>query len=166
MDYSANLKALAKEHKVPVQTLVMADLISIGYDEEDAYFIAFGLSNSLMSDTQNDSIRQNIVNANNFGSLVLKRKKSNSSQRAITDESFGGDLFSKERVAQEMLRSAMKLDINNPDRVAALMKYADLMGMKKEETRMDEEPTTYYLPLKCGICPFKDYFHKKEKESE
>lgn len=159
MDYSIELKKKAKEYKVSTGTFVMADLVAIGYSQEDAYYIAYGRENSGLTDKQNDDMCQNIVNSNSFGTLVLKRQKAHSipTNEVIFDQ---GDLFSKEQVAREMLASAMKLKKDDPNRVAALMKYADLMGMKKEEVKTDEEPTSYYLPLKCGICPFKDFYYR------
>lgn len=160
MDYSIELKQVAKENKVPVPTYVMADLVSIGYSPEDAYYIAFGLTNGSQTDKANEGILQNLMNSNSFATLVLKRQKAHS---VPTDQDDLDELFSKERVAMEMLASAMKLKKDNPNRVAALMKYADLMGMKKEEVKTDEEPTSYYLPLKCGLCPFKDFYYKYKR---
>ena len=160
MDYSIELKQVAKDNKVPVPTYVMADLVSIGYSPEDAYYIAFGLTNGSQTDKANEGILQNLMNSNSFATLVLKRQKAHS---VPTDQDDLDELFSKERVAWEMLASAMKLKKDNPNRVAALMKYADLMGMKKEEVKTDEEPTSYYLPLKCGLCPFKDFYYKYKR---
>lgn len=160
MDYSIELKQVAKENKAPVPTYVMADLVSIGYSPEDAYYIAFGLTNGSQTDKANEGILQNLMNSNSFATLVLKRQKAHS---VPTDQDDLDELFSKERVAMEMLASAMKLKKDNPNRVAALMKYADLMGMKKEEVKTDEEPTSYYLPLKCGLCPFKDFYYKYKR---
>lgn len=162
MDYSIELKQVAKDNKVPVPTYVMADLVSIGYSPEDAYFVAFGLANGSQTDKANEGILQNLVNSNSFATLVLKRQKAHSiptTQNVLDD----GELFSKERVAKEMLHSAMRLKPDDPNRVAALMRYADLMGMKKEEVKTEEEPTSYYLPLKCGICPFKDFYYKYKR---
>lgn len=160
MDYSIELKQVAKENKVPVPTYVMADLVSVGYSPEDAYYIAFGLINGSQTDKANEGILQNLMNSNSFATLVLKRQKAHS---VPTDQDDLDELFSKERVAMEMLASAMKLKKDDPNRVAALMKYADLMGMKKEEVKTDEEPTSYYLPLKCGLCPFKDFYYKYKR---
>lgn len=160
MDYSIELKQVAKENKAPVPTYVMADLVSIGYSPEDAYYIAFGLTNGSQTDKANEGILQNLMNSNSFATLVLKRQKAHS---VPTDQDDLDELFSKERVAWEMLASAMKLKKDNPNRVAALMKYADLMGMKKEEVKTDEEPTSYYLPLKCSLCPFKDFYYKYKR---
>ena len=159
MDYSIELKQVAKDNKVPVPTYVMADLVSIGYSPEDAYFVAFGLANGSQTDKANEGILQNLVNSNSFATLVLKRQKAHS----IPTDDVPDELFSKERVAREMLASAMNLKKDDPNRVAGLMKYADLMGMKKEEVKTDEEPTSYYLPLKCGICPFMDFYYKYKR---
>lgn len=160
MDYSIELKQVAKENKVPVPTYVMADLVSIGYSPEDAYYIAFGLTNGSQTDKANEGILQNLMNSNSFATLVLKRQKAHSVPTLQDDPD---ELFSKERVAMEMLASALKLKKDDPNRVAALMKYADLMGMKKEEVKTDEEPTSYYLPLKCGLCPFMDFYYKYKR---
>ena len=160
MDYSIELKQVAKENKVPVPTYVMADLVSIGYSPEDAYYVAFGLTNGSQTDKANEGILQNLINSNSFATLVLKRQKAHSIPTLQDDPD---ELFSKERVAMEMLASALKLKKDDPNRVAALMKYADLMGMKKEEVKTEEEPTSYYLPLKCGICPFKDFYYKYKR---
>lgn len=159
MDYSIELKQIAKDNKVPVPTYVMADLVSIGYSPEDAYFIAFGLAHGSLNEQTNNGYRENLVNSNSFATLVLKRQKAHSipTTQNILNE---GELFSKERVAQEMLKSAMRLKPDDPNRVAALLKYADLMGMKKEEVKIEEEPTSYFLPLKCSKCPYIDFYNK------
>ena len=48
------------------------------------------------------------------------------------------------------------------------LKYADLMGFKKEKTEKEEKRVRYYLPVKCSFCEFfkKNSVPQEEQSAE
>ena len=65
MDLSKQKQTEAKKLNVTLQYLVMADLMAIGYSENDAYTIAYP-ENAALSLQQNASIRNNIIESVKF----------------------------------------------------------------------------------------------------
>ena len=73
MELSKQKQTEAKKLNVTIQYLVMADLMSIGYSENDAYIIAYP-ENEALSVQQNNSIRNNIVESVKFKKLYDSRR--------------------------------------------------------------------------------------------
>ena len=63
----------AKKLNVTVAYMVFADLLSIGYSENDAYAIAYP-ENAGLSVHQNNSIRKNIMESVKFRKLLEERR--------------------------------------------------------------------------------------------
>ena len=71
MELSKAKQNEAKKLNVTTQYMVMADLMAIGYSEEDAYTIAYP-ENEAMSVQQNTGIRT-LSNSKRLNLLVLRR---------------------------------------------------------------------------------------------
>jgi len=72
MELSKQRQAEARKSGVTVQYLVMADLLSIGYSELDAYTIA-NQENTALSALQNKSIREKISSSVKLKHLVEEK---------------------------------------------------------------------------------------------
>ena len=44
------------------------------------------------------------------------------------------------------------------------LKYADLMGFKKDKIEKEEKRVRYYLPVKCDFCEFFKKYSVPQKE--
>lgn len=161
MEYSQRLKKEAQKYSVPAQTLVMADLMSIGYTENEAYTIAYS-DNASLSKQQNITIRENITRSAKFLQLLDDRR----SQRGMTAAVPDGELkpqYSKEEVASKLRAQIEMLPDGSKEKADVLMKYADLFAYKKEEKKAEEEDVIrVWMPLTCDICPYLKHYRDNE----
>ena len=138
----------ARKKGVPVNYLVMASLVSLGYSENDAYIVAFP-ENLALSPNQNKSIRENIITSSKFKDLL---SDSVAAVNLVPTEDEA--LMDKEKTARLIMQAAMKQPFDSKERIEGLMKYSDLMGYKREDVEGDAtENIHFYLPLKCSQCP-------------
>lgn len=154
MELSARLKKEAQKYNVPAQTLVMADLMSIGYTENEAYSIAYS-DNAALSKQQNISIRENIIHSASFMDMLDDRRKEHKTATPQANTELKPQ-YSKEEVASKLRAQIELLPDGSKEKADVLMKYADLFAYKKEEKKADEEDIIrVWMPLTCDICPFK-----------
>lgn len=155
MELSARLKREADRYKVPAQTIVMADLMAIGYTENEAYSIAYS-ENAALTKQQNISIRENVVNAVGFADLLRERTRQIKGVAPIGGPKDVKAQLSKDEVASQLRAQIELLPDGSKEKADVLMKYADLFAMKKEEKKAeDDEIIRIWMPLTCDICPYK-----------
>ncbi len=150
--FSKRLTDEAKKLGIPVQSLLMADLISIGYTENEAYNISY-TQNMSLSKQQNIGIKESIVQNPNFQELVSDRASKRNGAAPQMGTANVGTLPSKDEIAS-IIATEMK-SLSGKERVDAAMKLADLFAMKKEEVREETDIVRVWLPLTCSICPYK-----------
>lgn len=158
MDYSPRLKREAEKHKVPPQTIVMADLMAIGYTVNEAYNVAYS-ENASLTKQRNLIIRDGITDAVGFSELVKARSLAVKGILPSSDtegaENTSGQM-TKEDVAAQLKTQIDLLPDGSKEKADVLMKYADLFAMKKEDKKGDdEEIIRIWMPLTCDICPYK-----------
>lgn len=159
MELSARLKKQAEKYNVPAQTLVMADLIAIGYSENEAYNIAYS-ENASLPKQNNITIRENITNAIGFKNLLGERTKA---IRGTQGGTVTREQMSKDEVASQLRAQIDLLPDGSKEKADVLMKYADLFAYKKEEKKADEEEIIrIWMPLTCDICPYKKKYEAGE----
>ena len=165
MDYSKRIEKEAKKYGVAPQSLVLADLCSIGYTEAEAYSIAY-TENSMLSFQQNQSIRDGITKSARFKEMLGDRIEKLGSRVARPD---GEDveLISTEDAAKQVLRVAQSLPEGSKERGEMFQKYTELL---RKNSTVDVEPEDdsirIYLPLKCNDCPLLQEYNEKQREIE
>ena len=165
LELSPSFKKQAKKLNVSEAQIIMADLISIGYTENDAYVIAFQ-ENAALSVQTNASIREKILASQKFKALLKARSERNMSEGVQTETE---DLLDKTQTAQLIMQSALKLPVDSKERIEGLMKYSDLMGYKKEDAGDTKDQIMFAFPIKCYQCPLLhsyNEFRKKNGEKE
>jgi hypothetical protein len=155
-EYSNALRKEARQHNVPIQTLIMADLMAIGYSKSDAYFIAYNprAYTSTAIKTQRDAIAETDA----FDELVQQRTASHRDLSVKTEEV---EMITDVEVAKDILTSARKQPVGSKDRADLMAKYYDItkkIGMNAD----GQEVVRVWLPLTCHICPFYKKNTKKE----
>lgn len=161
MEYSKRLKDEAKGYNVPVQTLIMADLIAIGYSANEAYTVAYQC-NTTFSQERNITIRQNIMSSPGFSDLVRDRS-AKIGRYDIPEDGEVRSQYSKEEIASMLRKQIENLPDGSKEKADVLMKYADLFSYKKEEKKAEEEDIIrVWLPLTCDICPYKKNYESKD----
>lgn len=168
MDLSSPKIREAKKLNVTVQYMVMADLMSVGYSENDAYTVAYP-ENAALSAQQNNSIRKNIIESVKFKKL-LENRRSRVKEGVATPVSLDEvELVGTEEVLKEILRSAKQQPVGSKERADLYAKYNDI---KKESEQVETDETdniNFFLPAKCHQCPllyaYNDYL-KEHGEKE
>lgn len=152
MDLSKQKETEAKKLNVTPQYLVLADLMSIGYSEQDAYAIAFP-ENTALSPQQNSSIRTNVIESAKFRKLLEKRRsrvREGIAAPVLLDEI---ELVGTEEVLKEILRSAKQQPLGSKERAELYAKYNDIKKENEQDIYDETESINFVLPLKCNQCP-------------
>ena len=163
MDLSKQKQTEAKKLNVTMQYLVMADLMAIGYSENDAYAIAYP-ENAALAMQQNNSIRNNIVESVKFKKLLETRRSRVKDGIATPMQLDEVELVGTEEVLKEILRSAKQQPIGSKERADLYAKYNDIKKESEQETSDETDNINFVLPLKCNQCPllyaYNDYLRE------
>lgn len=169
MDYTKTFKSEIKKIGLEPRERAMADLINMGWKEQDAYVMCYGLGAAYSETWHKKKIRE-IVDREVFANYLMRiKKKTELEASKAVDEAIQAEqnnietakLMNKEDVMNELVRIAFKLPANDPKRADILMKYADLTQMKKNEVKKEDKTVHTYLPLTCKDCPLYAKFKNK-----
>ena len=163
MDLSKQKQTEAKKLNVTVQYLVMADLMAVGYSENDAYIIAYP-ENEGLSVQQNNSIRTNIVESVKFKKLLENRRtrvKDGVAAPVMLDEV---ELVGTEEVMKEILRSAKQQPVGSKERADLFAKYNEIKTKNEQGVEDDTDNINFFFPLKCNQCPLLYSYNEYLKE--
>lgn len=158
MELSSAKKAEAKKLGVSVSELVLADLLSIGYGEADAYAIAYPEDMALNISMQQAN-RRKIMSRVSFMELCEKRKVTNSNILEFSGDTSDIELIDNEMTAKEILKIAKKMPEGSKERGEMFMKYADLTRKNDAATEEAMDAIQFYFPLKCNQCPLFDAYN-------
>jgi len=158
MELSSTKKSEAKKLGVSVQELILADLLSIGYGENDAYAIAYPEDQQLNFSMQQAN-RKKIMSRVSFMELCEKRKISNANILEFSGDTADIDLIDNEMTAKEILKIAKKMPDGSKERGEMFMKYADLTRKNDAVTEEAMDAIQFYFPLKCNQCPLFDAYN-------
>lgn len=163
MELSKQKQTEAKKLNVTVQYLVMADLMAVGYSENDAYIIAYP-ENEGLSVQQNNSIRTNIVESVKFKKLLDNRRtrvKDGVAAPVMLDEV---ELVGTEEVMKEILRSAKQQPVGSKERADLFAKYNEIKTKNEQGVEDDTDNINFVFPLKCNQCPLLYSYNEYLKE--
>lgn len=163
MELSKQKITEAKKLNVTVQYLVMADLMAVGYSENDAYIIAYP-ENEGLSVQQNNSIRTNIVESVKFKKLLDNRRtrvKDGVAAPVMLDEV---ELVGTEEVMKEILRSAKQQPVGSKERADLFAKYNEIKTKNEQGVEDDTDNINFVFPLKCNQCPLLYSYNEYLKE--
>ena len=157
MEISNKLKREAKQAKLEWDVYVMANLVAMGFSQKDAYASVIN-KNSTASESYDIMMMKRITEDVNFVSYVERRKKQldrkarESEEEKLQQDMEEGSLMDKETVAWELMKLSKSTSLTPKERGEILMKYADLLQMKKDEVKEEEKLIHFYLPLSCDRC--------------
>jgi hypothetical protein len=163
MELSKQKQTEAKKLNVTVQYLVMADLMAVGYSENDAYIIAYP-ENEGLSVQQNNSIRTTIVESVKFKKLLDNRRtrvKDGVAAPVMLDEV---ELVGTEEVMKEILRSAKQQPVRSKERADLFAKYNEIKTKNEQGVEDDTDNINFVFPLKCNQCPLLYSYNEYLKE--
>lgn len=160
---SQNKANEAKKLNTQQENLVFADLLTLGYSENDAFIISHPVE-AAMNVQQQRSVRDGIVNSAKFKELVESRRRSNAMILEFTGDVNDIELIDPEQTAKEILRIAKQLPLNSKERGEMFMKYADLLRKNDAATEEQTEAINFYFPLKCSQCPLLATYNSEQKK--
>ena len=153
MDVSKNLEDRAKKYGASVRDLIMADLVGIGYSENDAYAIAYNGMIPMSTFQMRDAREKTLKKAGYKRALSARLEQQGMSDHLPVDGE--DELIDKRKTAKLIMTAALKQPNDSKERIEGLMKYADIMGYKKDVEEADAtESISFFFPLKCNQCPF------------
>lgn len=157
----------AKSLKVSVQEMVLADLLSIGYSEEDAYTIAYP-DDAMLNSQAKKSAMSEVINRDKFKQLCDTRREKNAGFLSVENDAENLDLISAEDVAKEVLLAAKKQPVGSKERADLMAKYNDIRNEnKKEIADPNEDPVQFFFPIACEKCPllqtYNEFIAKKNE---
>lgn len=152
MELSKTKQNEAKKLNVTTQYMVMADLMAIGYSEEDAYSIAYP-ENEAMSVQQNTGIRTNIIESSKFKKLLEARRNRVKEGIATPIQLDEVELVGTEEVLKEILRSAQQQPVGSKERADLYAKYNDIRKENEQGTEDETDAVNFFFPIKCNQCP-------------
>lgn len=158
MELSSAKKAEAKKLGCSVNELVLADLLSIGYGEADAYAIAYPEDQALNVSMQQAN-RRKIMSRVSFVELCDKRKLTNANILEFSGDTSDIELIDNEMTAKEILKIAKKMPEGSKERGEMFMKYADLTRKNDAATEEAMDAIQFYFPVKCNQCPLFDAYN-------
>lgn len=162
MELSTSFKKIAKQFGASEQQLLMADLIAIGYSENDAFNIAHP-ENITYTIQQNNNLRQNIVKTQKFRSLVAERK--DVIRNRIGDPTSEDiQLIGADEVAKEILRSAYGQPSGSKERADLMAKYQEIIKKNEQSDENKEQFLMFYFPVCCDKCPLMTEYKEKKKD--
>lgn len=164
MELSKQKQTEAKKLNVTVQYLVMADLMAVGYSENDAYTIAYP-ENAALSVQQNNSIRSNILDSAKFKKLFDSRRSRVKDGVAAPVQLEEVELVSTEEVMKEILRSAKQQPVGSKERADLFAKYNEIKAKNEQGAEDDTDTINFVFPLKCNQCPLLYAYNEFRKEN-
>lgn len=168
MELSKSKKSEAKKLGVTEQYMVLADLIAIGYSEQEAYSVVYP-ENAALSVQQNSKIKKSILESVKFKNLYESRRKKIAGAVSTYNDTRDIELIGTEETAKEILKVAKQMDEGSKERGEMFMKYADLLRKNEQGLEGEDESITFVFPVKCNQCPllfaYNEYLQKQnEKE--
>ena len=164
MELSKSKKTEAAKLGINQQQLVMADLMCIGYSEEDAFCIAYPKmelysAERIAREMKTELEKPNFKKA--YGErIAMHRDNGVSMDGVLADDA----LLDKRSTAKLILTAALKQPANSKERIEGLMKYSDLMRYKSDEVEGSTTDTIhFFLPMKCGQCPLLKAYNEKSE---
>ena len=164
MKLSKNKENEAKRLGIKPEWLIAADLITLGYTEDDAYEISHSRISMTKSALQNDNIKREMFNSPVFKKALEARMEAHRANASVIGTD--AELIDKTQTAKLIMSAAMKQSPDSKERIEGLMKYADIMGYKRDDVEAGiDESISFFLPLKCDQCPLLKAYNNEQKKN-
>lgn len=165
MEQTIVLRRELKKLNVTSQMLVMATLMSVGFEEVDAYIVAYP-ENQKMPEKQNKGIFENLLASAKFKKLLEERKSKVKEGSAVRVELEDVELIEGDEVAKEILRSAKSAPIGSKERADLFLRYDEIRQRNNtnDTDNKETEDIKFYFPIKCSQCPLLAQLNKDLEE--
>lgn len=174
MVQNEQIQKLAKRMKVEPEMIVFADFLFLGYHEVEAYMMAYPDDESL-SFSMMKRKRKNIVSRSKFKEISDERRELFERTLSVPNDISEIELISSERVAKEILATAMYQPPGSKERADFFAKYYEVLRdalITIQGSTEETDDINFYFPDKCNQCLFLIIYNKhwrrylKEHEGE
>ena len=153
MDYTKSFRTECRRSALDLQERIMADLMSVGYRDQDAYVAAFGFNPQYSDEYNKEQIRKITERPEFVRYLDRARKRiAGKHEEENPEEEFDPSLVSKERILQDLLLARKKVARGSREWIDMTKQIADITQAKKDEIKEEDTTILYYLPLTCNNC--------------
>lgn len=164
MELSQQMKKEAKKLGVPESYIIIADLLSIGYSEEDAYKIAYP-ENAGLSVKQNETIKKSVLTSTKFKNAYSERSANIKSGVSIPISVDDIELVGTDEVLKEILRSAKLQKVGSKERADLFAKYNDIKRESEQTVTNEQDSIMFAFPIKCYQCPLLHTYNEFRKKN-
>lgn len=164
----------AKKMKVEPEMIVFADFLFLGYHEVEAYMMAYPENESLSLSMQKRK-RKSIICSNKFKEICSERRELFERTLSLPNDISEIELISSERVAKEILATAMYQPPGSKERADFYVKYYEVLRdalITIQGSTEETDDINFHFPAKCNECLFLIIYNKhwrrylKEHEGE
>lgn len=164
----------AKKMKVEPEMIVFADFLFLGYNEVEAYLMAYPKDESLSMSMMKRK-RKNIVCSNKFKEICDERRELFERTLSVPNDISEIELISSESVAKEILATAMYQPPGSKERAEFFAKYYEVLRdalITIQGSTEETDDINFHFPAKCNECLFLIIYNKhwrrylKEHEGE
>lgn len=164
MELSQSKMNEARNLGVTVQSMVMADLMAVGYSENDAFDIAYPENRGIQK-KYHDGIRDDVLGNAKFKKMLEKRRARIKDGTALTVNLDDIELVGTEAVMKEILRSAKQLPVGSKERADLFVKYNDIKLKSDMGTDDEDDSISFVFPLKCNQCPLLAAYNEERRKA-
>ena len=158
MDYTRSLKSAVKKARISIQEKIFADLMIVGWKEQDAYVAAFGYQINYDENYVRTQMRNTVSNPDFVKYMESKGKKLEKAAQAEAEGDLTDDELlskaTKEETLKELMQAKQKMRAGSREWLDATKLIADLQQMKKDTVEDEDTTIHFYLPLQCNMCAF------------
>lgn len=162
MVQNEQIQKLAKRMKVEPEMIVFADFLFLGYHEVEAYLMAYPNDESLSLSMMKRK-RKSIICSNKFKEICGERRELFERTLSVPNDISEIELIGSERVAKEILATAMYQPLGSKQRAEFFAKYYEVLRDALITIQGSTEETdniNSYFPDKCNQCLFLIIYNK------
>ena len=153
MDYTKAFKTECRKSALDMQEKIMADLMAVGWKDQNAYVAAYGFGPQYSDEYHKDQIRR-ITSRPEFARYLERTRKryAKDSDDASAQEAFDPASVSKEQLLKDLLLARKKVAYGSREWIDMTKQIADITQAKKDEIKEEDTTIHFYLPLICDNC--------------
>ena len=153
MDYTKAFKTEIKRSALDMQERIMADLMSVGWKDQNAYIAAYGYGVNYSDEYHKEQIAK-ITSRPEFARYLERARKryARKSDDLSAEEEFDASCVSKEQLLKDLYLARKKVAYGSREWIDMTKQIADITQAKKDEIKEEDTTVHYYLPLTCNNC--------------
>ena len=153
MDYTKSFRTECRKSALDIEERIMADLMAIGWNAQNAYVAAYGFGPNYSNDYHKTQIEK-ITSRVEFSRYLERTRKRyvKNSDKESDEEDFDISCVSKEQLLKDLYIARNKVSRGSREWIDMTKQIADITQAKKDEIKEEDTTIHFYLPLTCHHC--------------